>query len=41
MAGIAYDYTKSRANNINEGATYHQGEASMHYFLSKGTDVYR
>ena len=40
MAGIAYDYTKGRANNVNEGATYHQVEASTHYFLSKRTDVY-
>ncbi|MBW9105288.1 porin [Paraburkholderia phenoliruptrix] len=40
MAGIAYDYTKGHANNVNEGATYHQVEASTHYFLSKRTDVY-
>lgn len=40
MAGVAYDYTRGGPNNINEGATYHQAEASTHYFLSKTTDVY-
>ncbi|WP_027801766.1 porin [Paraburkholderia dilworthii] len=40
MAGIAYDYTKGHANNVNQGATYHQAEASTHYFLSKTTDLY-
>ncbi|MFX1676453.1 porin [Paraburkholderia sp. A2WS-5] len=40
MAGVAYDYTKGSSNNVNEGATYHQAEASTHYFLSKRTDVY-
>lgn len=40
MAGVAYDYTKGHANNVNEGATYHQVEASTHYYLSKRTDVY-
>jgi len=40
MAGVAYDYTRGNANNVNGGATYHQAEASTHYFLSKTTDVY-
>ena len=39
MAGVAYDYAEGSSNNVNEGATYHQAEASTHYFLSKRNNV--
>ena len=42
--GLAYDYTKSGSVSgvtvTNQGATYHQGMATLDYFLSKRTDVY-
>ncbi|SAK45905.1 outer membrane porin OpcP [Caballeronia hypogeia] len=44
LIGAAYSYTDggsvSTATGRNEGATYHQGEIGVDYFLSKRTDVY-
>jgi predicted porin len=44
LLGAAYIYTDggsvSSATGSNEGATYHQGEVGVDYFLSKRTDVY-
>ncbi|WP_244832239.1 porin [Caballeronia sp. TF1N1] len=43
LLGAAYIYTDggsvSTATGKNEGATYHQGEVGVDYFLSKRTDV--
>lgn len=44
LLGAAYIYTDggsvTSATGHNEGATYHQGEIGVDYFLSKRTDVY-
>jgi predicted porin len=44
LLGAAYSYTDgssvTTATGRNEGATYHQGEIGVDYFLSKRTDVY-
>jgi predicted porin len=44
LIGAAYSYTDgssvTTATGRNDGATYHQGEIGVDYFLSKRTDVY-
>lgn len=40
LVGAAYDYTKASSVNGRDGATYHQGQAGVDYFLSKRTDLY-
>jgi predicted porin len=44
LMGAAYSYTDgssvSTTKGSNDGATYHQGEVGLDYFLSKRTDVY-
>ncbi|MFT4064443.1 porin [Paraburkholderia sp.] len=40
LIGAAYHYTKGGDIDGQTGATYHQGQLGVDYFLSKRTDVY-